>query len=117
MEFTDLNGFQMCHADNDMHSVLREKRVVLGLTQQQLADRAKVVLQQYQKFESGERNIMTCSFQLACRIIEALEMDITAFYHGDYTIGEEVFMSEEGLRYRKSGRLTSDDVEAGETVK
>lgn len=23
---------------------------------------------------------MTCSFQIACRIIEALEMDITAFF-------------------------------------
>ncbi len=115
MEFTDLSGFQMCHVDSDMHSVLREKRVVLGLTQQQLADRANVVLQQYQKFESGERNIMTCSFQIACRIIEALEMDITDFYHGEYTIGEEVVMSKKGLRYRKSGRLISDNIEEEET--
>lgn len=111
MEFTDLSGFQMCHVDKDMHSILREKRVVLGMTQQQLANKANVVLQQYQKFESGERSIMTCSFQLACRIIEALEMDITAFYHGDYTIGEKVYMSEQGLRYKKSGRLTNDDVD------
>lgn len=50
------------------------------MTQQQVADKAHIVLQQYQKFESGERNIMTCSFQIACRIIEALEMDITAFF-------------------------------------
>ena len=47
MEQIDLGGFQMCHLDDDQHSVLREKRVVLGLTQQQVADRAGIVLQQY----------------------------------------------------------------------
>lgn len=74
----DLSGFQTCHLEEK--SILRERRVILGMTQQQVADKAHIVLQQYQKFESGERNIMTCSFQIACRIIEALEMDITAFF-------------------------------------
>ena len=45
----DLSGFQMCHLSDDAHGILREKRVVLGLTQQQVADKAKVVLQQYSK--------------------------------------------------------------------
>lgn len=106
----DLSGFQMCHLSDDAHDILREKRVVLGLTQQQVADKAKVVLQQYQKFESGERNIMTCSFSIACRVIEALGMDITDFYHGKYAFGEEVYSSPEGLRYKKTGKLTSEDV-------
>ncbi len=110
MEQIDLSGFQMCHLDNDQHSVLREKRVVLGLTQQQVADRAGIVLQQYQKFESGERDVMTSSFKTACKVIEALEMDITDFYHGEYTIGEKVYSSAEGLRYLKTGRLTNEDV-------
>lgn len=110
MEHIDLNGFQMCHLDDDQHSVLREKRVVLGLTQQQVADRAGIVLQQYQKFESGERDIMTSSFRTACKVIEALEMDIKDFYHGEYTIGEEIYSSADGLRYRKTGRLTNADV-------
>ena len=110
MEQIDLSGFQMCHLDDDQHSVLREKRVVLGLTQQQVADRADIVLQQYQKFESGERDIMTSSFRTACKVIEALEMDITDFYHGEYTIGEKVYSSAEGLRYLKTGRLTNEDV-------
>lgn len=105
----DLSGFQMCHFDNK--SILREKRVVLGLTQQQVADKAHIVLQQYQKFESGERNIMTCSFQIACRVIEALEMDITSFFHGDYVFAEEVYMSKEGLRYKKTDKLINEDVE------
>ena len=106
----DLSGFQMCHLSDDAHSILREKRVILGLTQQQVADKAKVVLQQYQKFESGERNIMTCSFSIACRVIEALGMDITDFYHGKYAFGEEVYSSPEGLRYNKTVKLTSEDV-------
>lgn len=111
MENFELSGFQLCHVDYKPHNILREKRVVLGLTQKQVSEKAKVVLQQYQKFESGERNIMTCSFQLACRIIEALEMDITAFYHGDYVLGERIYDSSEGLRYEKTGRLIEDDVE------
>ena len=110
MEFIDLEGYQICHLDKDRHSILREKRVVLGMTQQQVADKAQIVLQQYQKFESGERSIMTCSFQIACRVIEALGMDITDFYHGEYAIGEEVYMSEGGLRYKKTGKRINDDV-------
>ncbi len=109
MEQIDLSGYQICHLDNDQHSVLREKRVVLGMTQQQVADKAGIVLQQYQKFESGERDIMTCSFRTACKVIEALEMDITDFYHGEYTIGEEVYPSAGGLRYQKTGRLINED--------
>lgn len=103
----DLNGFQMCHLDEK--SILRERRIILGLTQQQVADRAHIVLQQYQKFESGERKISTSSFRIACRIIEALEMDITKFYHGGYVFGEEVYMSKEGLRYKKTNKLTNED--------
>ena len=111
METFDLSGCQLCDVEDKPHIILREKRVILGLTQKQVAERAKVVLQQYQKFESGERNIMTCSFQLACRIIEALEMNISDFYHGEYALGEEVYNSSEGLRYAKTGRLIDEDVE------
>lgn len=111
MQFEDLSGYNICHLSKDMKSVLREKRVVLGLTQQNVADKAKIKLQQYQKFESGERSIMTCSFQIACRVIEALEMDISKFYHGEYTIGEEVSFSNDGIRYLKTGKLIDDDVE------
>ena len=64
-------------------NILREKRELLGLTQKQVADRANVKIVQYQRFEMGMRNIMSASFQIACRIIEALEMDITDFYHNN----------------------------------
>lgn len=105
----DFSGYRICHASDKMDSILREHRIILGLTQQQIADKAQIKIQQYQKFESGERNIMTCSFRIACKVIEALEMDISKFYHGDYTIGEEVYPSKERLRYTRTGHLTNED--------
>ncbi len=111
MEQIDLSGYQICHLDNDQHSVLREKRVVLGMTQQQVADKAGIVLQQYQKFESGERDIMTCSFRTACKVIEALEMDITDFYHGEYTIGEEVYANEKRKKPVKTLRKAQRELQ------
>ena len=91
-------------------NILRERRVVLGLTQKQVAEKAKIPLQSYQRFESGERNIMTASFQMACRVIEALGMNISDFYHGEYVLGEEIFDSKEGIRYKKTGKLINEDV-------
>ena len=73
----------------ERNEILWKRRVSLGLTQQKVAERAGIRLQQYQKLESGERNIMTASFQLACRVIEALGMDPTKYFHGEYVIGEE----------------------------
>ena len=112
MEVIDVNEFQVAHVGDTKKfckEILREKRVTLEMTQQQVADKAGIKLQQYQKFESGERNIMTCSFQIACRVIEALEMDITKFFHGDYVFGEG--LSAEGKHYAKSGRFITDDID------
>lgn len=103
-----LDGFQMVHMEE--RNILRERRVILGLTQKQVAENAKIPLQSYQRFESGERNIMTASFQMACRVIEALGMNISDFYHGEYVLGEEIFDSKEGVRYKKTGKLINEDV-------
>ena len=67
-----LDGFQILHPR--AVSILSEKRQILRLTQQEVADRAKITLRQYQRLESGERNILTSSFGLACRVIEALDI-------------------------------------------
>ena len=69
-------------------AVLSERRQMLRMTQQEVANRAKITLRQYQRLESGERNILTSSFGLACRVIEALDMDVSKFYHGDYYLEE-----------------------------
>ena len=34
------------------------------------------------------KNILTSFFGLACRVIEALDMDVSKFYHGDYYLEE-----------------------------
>ena len=103
-----LDGFQMVHMEE--RNILRERRIVLGLTQKQVAEKAKIPFQSYQRFESGERNIMTASFQMACRVIEALGMNISDFYHGEYVLGEEIYDSKEGIRYKKTGKLINEDV-------
>ena len=53
---------------------------------------------------------MTSSFRIACRVIEALELDITAFFHGEYVIGEEVFFVGKKIYYKKTGRPIDEDV-------
>ena len=83
----------------------------MGLTQQQVADKAKINYRQYQKFESGERNIMTASFQLTCRVIKALNMDIEKFYNGDYVLGEPLAETPNGLVYASTGRPFNKEVE------
>ena len=105
-------GLQLCHLDGKKPgNILREQRVVQNLTQQQVADKAKITVQQYQKFESNERNIKTASFQLACRVLEALNMDIAGFVHGEYVFGEEVFFDKKGtMKYWKTKRDVNEDV-------
>ena len=102
------DGYRLAHFKND--GLLRERRVILGLTQMQVAEKAKIPLQSYQRFESGDRNIQSASFRIVCRVIEALEMNISDFYHGEYVFGEKVYSSKEGLRYEKTGKLTTEDV-------
>ena len=106
----DLSGFRLCHVHGDMHSVLFEQRVIRGLTQREVADRAGISIQQYQKFERGARNIMTSSFTTACKVIEALELDITRFYHDEYVIGEEIYLIGNKLYYKKTDKPIDEDV-------
>ena len=70
-------------------TVLKKAREKLGLTQQQTADRAGIRLRQYQRFESGERNLTSSSFNIACGVLETLQIDIPGFRHGDYILSEE----------------------------
>ena len=98
-------------------SVLKDRRLFYRMTQKQVADKAKISLQQYQKFESGTRSIMTCSFQLACRVIEALNMDVSKFYHGDYDWTEPVYIENGVIRYRETGRPIDEEPEEGESPK
>ena len=108
MDYEDLSGYSLIHTKTE--NILFEHRVLLGLTQKQVAEKAHIPFQSYQRFESGERNIKTASFQMACKVLTALEMDITKFYNGDYIFSEDVIFAKDGLRYRKTGKLISEDV-------
>jgi len=59
--------------------ILREARQRLGLTQQQVADKARIQIRQYQKFEGGERKLSTSSFYIARKVLKALQLDVTTF--------------------------------------
>ncbi|HCC34789.1 MAG TPA: hypothetical protein DEQ02_03825 [Ruminococcaceae bacterium] len=68
--------------------VLTEARKRLGLTQQQVADKAGIAMRHYQMFEGGTRKLSTSSFHLASKVLRALELDISAFADGKYTVAE-----------------------------
>jgi DNA-binding XRE family transcriptional regulator len=54
--------------------ILREARKGSNTTQQQVADKAKINIRQYQMFENGERDISNASFKITMAVIEALEI-------------------------------------------
>lgn len=103
-ENLDLTGYHIVNLNTA--SMLREMRGRLGLSQEQIAEKAGITQQMYQRFESGKRNLRTCSFTVTCKVLEALDMDIAKFYHGEYVIGGEIYFDQDGkLRYVENDRL------------
>ena len=76
-------------------SIIREEREKLGLTQQEVADLASIQLRQYQRFETGERNLSSASFFTACKVMKALGLDPTLYFRGQYVLSGEVEASGE----------------------
>ena len=72
----------------DESRILLEARTRLGLTQQQVADKAHIAIRHYRMFESGERRLTTSSFVTASNVLRALKLDLTAFARGDYDSSE-----------------------------
>jgi transcriptional regulator with XRE-family HTH domain len=66
------------------NKILLSARKKLGLTQQQVSKKARITIRHYQMFESGERRLSTSSFNTAGKVLEALELDLTAFARGEY---------------------------------
>lgn len=73
----------------DEKKILLDARIKLGLTQQQVADKADVTIRHYRMFENGERKLTSSSFFTASKVLSALELDLTAFARGDYALNEE----------------------------
>lgn len=60
--------------------ILKERRLDLRMTQQQVATGAKIQLQQYQRLESGERNIESASMRVALSVCAVLKLDPFLFF-------------------------------------
>ena len=103
-------GFKMLHARPENGSILRESSVILGITQQLVADKAGIKPQHCQAFEGGQRNLLTASFKVACSVLEVLDLDIAEYYHNGYVIGEKIILGKD-VRYKKTGKLVTEDVE------
>lgn len=63
----------------DDAGVLKHRRKHLGLTQQQVAKLAGIQVKQYQRLESGERNIMGASMRIGLSICAVLKLDPYSF--------------------------------------
>lgn len=75
---TEMGGARFEFAELE-HHILKNRREELGLTQQQVADLAKIQLRQYQRLESGERSIYSASFRIAVSVCRALQLDPQRF--------------------------------------
>jgi len=57
------------------HQVLRSRRKQLGLTQQEVANRAGINLMQYNRLETGERHLSGCSMRIGLAVCAVLLLD------------------------------------------
>lgn len=61
-------------------TVLSDRRKQLGMTQQQVADAARIQLRQYQRLESGERTMASASMRIGLSICYVLKLDPFRFW-------------------------------------
>jgi transcriptional regulator with XRE-family HTH domain len=69
-----IGDFEFAHLSLP-HDLLKERRLSLGKTQQQVANEAKITLRQYQRCESGAQNFGSTSFAIGIRVCQALEIN------------------------------------------
>lgn len=62
------------------HHILRNRRDEMKFTQQQVADKAEILLRQYQRLESGERDITGASARIMLSVCEVLKLDPYLFF-------------------------------------
>lgn len=80
--YYDLDG----HKDGDWtviqfeHHILQHRRKELGYTQKQVADRASILVGQYQRMESGDRLISASSGRILLSVCEVLKLDPYLFF-------------------------------------
>lgn len=55
--------------------ILRDRRIELGMTQEEAALELGISLQQYQRYEYGDRRLANCPMRIGLRICSLLELD------------------------------------------
>ena len=65
---------RMCKSDRE-GQIIRERRIELGLTQEQVAIEVGMSLQQYQRYEYGERKFSNCAMRIGLKICALMELD------------------------------------------
>ncbi len=88
--------------------LLKSKRLSKGMTQQQTANAAGISIQHYQLFETGKRYLMRASYDVACRVLESLELDIDDFYKKNQV--SEKNESTQIKTHREAAGLTQEQV-------
>jgi len=66
--------------------MLREQREKLGLSQEEVATKAGIKLEQYQRYEMSTVCISSSSLRIVHAVLKALELDTTAFAQGKYAL-------------------------------
>ncbi|MBR4656691.1 MAG: helix-turn-helix transcriptional regulator [Oscillospiraceae bacterium] len=61
--------------DNRAGRLLRDRRLELGLTQEDMALELGMSIHQYQRYEYGDRKLMNSPMRIGLRICEVLELD------------------------------------------
>ena len=61
--------------DERIAHILRERRMALGLTQDQAATEAGIEMRAYQRYEYGRSQLSGASMKVGLRICAALELD------------------------------------------
>lgn len=61
-------------------AILRNRRIALGMTQQEVADAAHIQLRQYQRFEADERDISSSSMRIGLSVCRVLKIDPYMFF-------------------------------------
>lgn len=79
--------------------VLKKQRQKLGLTQQQVSDKAGIQIKQYQRFEAGDRELADAGFMTVFNVLKALEMDVGKYASGEYEIKEMIYRGHDGRLY------------------
>ena len=60
---------------NRAGQILRERRLELGLTQEEVALELHMSIHQYQRYEYGEHQLSNCPMKVVLRICAVLELD------------------------------------------